>query len=540
MGSYANASNFKTNISVLNQDKYVIITTTELLDSLHCFKTWKEYLGFSVDIVTISWIDSEYSGVDLQEKIRNYLIDIYVDETPLYVLLVGSRITIPMRTCHPIPWEFPDYVLSDFYYADLTGEWNADEDGYFGEYDQDQVDFTAEAFVGRIPSDDPILVKSICRNIIFYENNVGAWKKNVLSLAAIIYYENMTAYNWTYERSDGATLMEECWEDIFKPNGFTHVSMYEKEGISPSTYDCNFSLLHENVCSEWTHGYGIVNMLGHSSADRVTRFIWDFDDGDNIPEIEEGELSYSTFLGYNDAQELTGELLPIVYSAGCSQFHTAYNMGREFLEQSAAVAYLGTTDISFYNITRVWNDERDGGAFSLDYFFFDYLINEGMKCGDALTYAKSYFADHFMFTYYDADWIYRCYSTLYGFTLYGDPALGMTSEVYDEISPTVSINAPLGHLYFFGQSAIPLPFGLTVAVGELPVCVSAFDDESGIALLQILINNELQNSTSNSSINWVWDQTGFGRRIVKIIVYDNAGNIVEEEIPVWVLNFNII
>ena len=50
---------------------------------------------------------------------------------------------------------------------------------------------------------------------------------------------------------------------------------------------------------------------------------------------------------------------PIVYSGGCSQLHGPNNMGRSFIENNAAVAYIGTTDIGFYNITRVWNDESD-------------------------------------------------------------------------------------------------------------------------------------------------------------------------------------
>lgn len=98
-------------------------------------------------------------------------------------------------------------------------------------------------------------------------------------------------------------------------------------------------------------------------------------------------------------------------------------MGRRFIENNAAVAFIGTTDIGYYNITRIWNDENDGGAFSVDYYFFKYFISQNQRCGDALSNSKVYFYDHFMFTEYDPDWIYRCYSTLYGFTLYGDPSL---------------------------------------------------------------------------------------------------------------------
>jgi len=456
-----------SSVAIESEKTYVIITTTELVSSVHSLQIWKEYLGYSVMVVTIDWIVLEYPGEDLQEQIRNYLINTYENGTPLYVLLVGSPSTIPMRTCHPIPWEYPDHMLTDFYYADLTGNWNADDDDYFGEYEHDQVDFTAEAFVGRIPSDDPLLVRAICQNIIRYENDEGDWKKNVLSLAAIIYFKNLIAFNWTYARSDGATLMEECYSDIFQPHGYTQVCMYEKEGISSSVYPCDFPLTYQNVISEWTKGFGIVNMLGHSTETKVTRFIWNSDDGDNIPEFENGELLYRDFLRYSNGKELGTDKPPIVYSAGCSQFHSVNNMGKEFLEQGAAVAYIGTTDLSFYNITRVWNDESDGGAFSLDYYFFDYLVNHEVKCADALSYAKSYFADHFMFNYYNADWIYRSLSTLYGFSLYGDPALGITTEKTDTTLPILDV--PSGYLYLFGRPLILLPGNRTIAIGNCPL-----------------------------------------------------------------------
>jgi len=219
--------------------------------------------------------------------------------------------------------------------------------------------------------------------------------------------------------------MEECRNDIFEPNDCICARMYETEGIRPSTYHYEYPLDRSNVLSEWTNNYGIVNMLGHSNERSATRFIWDHDDGDNIPEISEGELIYKDFLTSSDSQVLSMEKPPIVFSAGCSQLHGSINMGRRFIGNNAAVAFIGTTDIGYYNITRVWNDENDGGAFSVDYYFFYYLISQNQKCGDALGSSKIYFYNHFMFTEYDPDWIYRCYSTLYGFTLYGDPSLSL-------------------------------------------------------------------------------------------------------------------
>ena len=528
---------FQANNPSSHQFNYVIITTHDLENAVISLKTWKEYLGFSVEIVNTSWISINYTGKDMQEQIRNFLIDKYEEWDIGYVLIIGTRNTIPMRRCHPIPIVYDDSVFSDYYYSDLTGDWDADEDGHYGEYEDDEVDFIPEVSIGRIPSDDYDTVKHICQNIIKYESDTGTWKKNVLLLGAIIYYNNYEAYEWIYERSDGATLMEECRNDIFEPNGFSCVRMYETEGIRPSIYTYEYPLDRLNVLSEWGNGYGIVNMLGHANERFIQRFIWDHDDGDNIPEYSEGELISDNFLKSSDGEELSLEKPPIVFSAGCSQLHSSRNMGRTLMEDSAAVAFVGTTDISFYNITRIWNDEQDGGAFSLDYYFFDYLVSQNQKCGDALSNSKIYFLNNFMFNEYNPDWIYRCYSTLYGFTLYGDPSLGLTTEKIDSNPPTVHIEKPKEYFYVLDKEILPLFFGGTIILGDITVNIITTDYETDIEKIEIWIDNELKNTTEEKQYSWLWNDIIFGKHTIKAVAYDNSGNTATDAQEVWIFNF---
>jgi hypothetical protein len=519
---------------------YVIITTDDLKDAVLPLKTWKEYLGYTIEIITVSWIIDTYTGSDVQEQIRNFLIDTYSDWGIDYVLIVGSRNTIPMRICHPIPSVYPDYLETDYYYADLTGDWDADHDGYYGEYEDDDVDFLAELSIGRLPSDVPETVASICENIVTFESDSGDWKKNALLLGAIIYYENLESFEWVYERSDGATVMEECRSDIFEPHGFSCTRMYEADGIRPSTYTFDYPLERSTVISEWQKGYGIVNMLGHSNEKLASRFIWDHDDGDDIPEINEGELVYLDILRSTDARQLSLEKPPIVFSAGCSQLHTSNNMGRKFMESSAAVAYVGTTDLGFYNITRVWRDESDGGAFSLDYYFFDYLINDNESCGDALCHSKEVFLKRFMFTTYDPDWIYRCYSTLYGFTLYGDPSLGLFSEKKDENPPAITLVRPKNCAYIFDKEISFLPFSTPFIVGGITLNVTAMDAEAGVDSIEIWVDDDLKLDVHDTQVTWFWDELTYGRHHLQIVACDTAGNTATYDQEVVIFNFNIV
>jgi hypothetical protein len=350
-------------------------------------------------------------------------------------------------------------------------------------------------------------------------------------LAAIIYYENQETESGLRSRSDGATLMEACRTDFFEPNGFTATRMYEAEGISPSIYDYDYPLNHSNVLSEWTKGYGIINMIGHADNMIVLRSVWDHDDGDNI--AEPTELEYIRFLRYADSAQLNVEKPPIVYSLGCHQLSYSKNMGRVFLEAGAAVAFIGSTDISWYNISMVWNDERDGGGFSMNYYFFHYLINYNQKCGNALYNSKVYYYNNFMFTENNPQWIVRFYGNLFGFNLYGDPSLGLTMDKGDSSPPKISVEKPTEHLYLFDREIIPTLFGNTIVIGRITINVSSEDDESDISEIEFYVDDRLKSTVQEKPYTWLWDEITFGKHTLKVVAHDNAGNMAGEEIVVW-------
>jgi hypothetical protein len=121
---------------------YFIITTNDIVansDRLAGFIRLKQRFGYSVLVVT----EDDYDGLIGQppngraEKIRQWLINNYVPMD--YVLLIGNPDPafddIPMKMCwtrmyiEPEGFEYP----TDFFYADLTGNWDLDGDLHFGE-----------------------------------------------------------------------------------------------------------------------------------------------------------------------------------------------------------------------------------------------------------------------------------------------------------------------------------------------------------------------------------------------------------------------
>lgn len=114
-------------------------------NSINDFCQHKTQLGFNTHLITENHYGS-YTG-DRATQIRSWLVDNYIPLNLKYVLLIGDpnpvNGNVPMRLARPrcadtnsIKYADPDYdrdIPTDFYYADLTGNWDKDGDGSFGE-----------------------------------------------------------------------------------------------------------------------------------------------------------------------------------------------------------------------------------------------------------------------------------------------------------------------------------------------------------------------------------------------------------------------
>lgn len=147
-----------TSISTFAQDnKYeiddnidmIIITKEEFKQSFEEFIIFKAKFGYQVEIETIEQISIDYYGVDLAEKIRNYIIDMYNSENIEYVLLGGDYTVIPTKHMKPHT-ESPE-VVSDQYYSNLDAGFDNNGNGILCEID-DNVDNIPNVYIGRFPA----------------------------------------------------------------------------------------------------------------------------------------------------------------------------------------------------------------------------------------------------------------------------------------------------------------------------------------------------------------------------------------------------
>jgi hypothetical protein len=125
---------------------------------------WKTSKGVPTKIVNQTEFMT-YSGRDTQEKIRNCIKYYYNTYNIKWVLLAGDTNLIPIRYVYnPDTVIVPDFneekmgetdKPTDYYYADLTGNWDNNNNGRFGESlvyaSADEIDWDPEVYVGRFP-----------------------------------------------------------------------------------------------------------------------------------------------------------------------------------------------------------------------------------------------------------------------------------------------------------------------------------------------------------------------------------------------------
>jgi len=519
---------------------YVIITDNTLVNSItsSTFLPWKESLGFNIKILEISdSLIQDQIGDDSPSKIRNFLREYYQVWGINYVLIVGDHETIPMRYCYPDPdnhnfdiysWSNGGEVPTDYYYADLSksdGEsWDSDGDGYYGEFKEDNPDFKAEVYVGRIPTSDSLKIIYSLNKIVSYEQDTSDWKNNALQAGSMLFYKNEN-YQYNIDHDiDGATCLYAIEKDFM--NGWMINHLSEQEGLSPSKYRWD-PLTESDFTEDWRNGkYAVVNWAGHGSAVGVGRTIWDWDDGNDIPESAGNEIIGKPQI--NIWSQLEDDYPSIVFAVSCLVGYPELvgngNLGIDLLvEESfgAAVAICSATRPAAIAVNFT---QTHSGAEALCYEFNHYMINgpEGAEPIGVALYESKYYV-HYNFGW--DNWCYE-YQNMYNYNLYGDPS--MRREGISDSSSNIEIVYPDNGFYFNNNKIFP--FFTPIMIGDILIQTTTSED---IEYVEFYLDDVHIDTDIDYPYEWSWDEIDFFKHIVKVIAYNGLENQVEDELVIW-------
>lgn len=417
---------------------YVIITTNAIEASstkLSSFVTHKQNIGHSVLVVT----EDDFGGLTGQapnhraEKIRQWLINNYAAMWIEYVLLIGDPSPyesvgmaedIPMKMCHPemnqVEYDC-EPTPTDYFYADLTGNWDIDGDWYYGEWIHDYpvpggVDFTPEVYVGRIPvyDEEYTTLDSILQKIIDY----GTEPETSVTPGDISWRESiLMPMGFQASGYDGAMLAEQMKDDYLGAAGFSSWRMYQ-QGNGACSLDSTHTSEEElrgrpntpNVRNRWSsNDFGIVAWWGHGNP---TQAVVGYNDPPSY--CVDGMLLESP-----DCSVLDDTHPAFTYQCSCTNGYPEYSDNLQYaILKQGGIATVSATRPSWFS-PDVGYGEFDGSQTNsgIGYEYVDRLVQE-MTGGRALYQTKQSMTPN-----------HQCYlMNWYDFNLYGDPATSIISS----------------------------------------------------------------------------------------------------------------
>jgi hypothetical protein len=169
-------------ISVTDMYDILIITPSEFENTLQRFIDHKEVKGFTIKLTTLDDIPSGV-GDDVQEDIKYYIKDAIDNWDINYLILVGSGVKdaelFPVRYAHIPSGSYESSFPSDLYYADIYdgsmafSDWDADDDGKYGEFPQDisNMDIIPDVKLGKIPCNNKKELNNYIDKVIWYDTH---------------------------------------------------------------------------------------------------------------------------------------------------------------------------------------------------------------------------------------------------------------------------------------------------------------------------------------------------------------------------------
>ncbi len=248
--------------------QYLAITSDSLKNAsgeftLDTLLKLHESKGLSTKILTVESIDASYEGADLQEKIRNSIIDHYNNHGTIYVLLAGDTPIIPERMffMDEAAKGFRKELPTDSYYSCLDGSHNSDGDQKWGEssdgIDGGFPDMLADVYVGRFTVENSEELSNMVRKTVKHLN--GGTTSKVLLAGEHLGFGGISEY--------AKPSMEELWTggeaNGYHTRSFADEPELVKDTLYAEIFPKNKWYDSDIVKKINDNSVGIINHLGH-------------------------------------------------------------------------------------------------------------------------------------------------------------------------------------------------------------------------------------------------------------------------------------
>jgi len=478
-------------------------------DAVEPLKEWKEQKGVKTLILSNY---TAYPGTDGPEKIRNMIKEYYEKENIQWVLLAGDAEDdlLPIRKVYNPDVEKwkqrsedageANYKPTDFYYAELTGSWDKDNDGIWGEGGigpnedpndvNEEINWYPEVYVGRLPANDANQLEMMINKTLRYETHpfVGEWMNQML-LAGGISLHDTECQDCTDE--DEARLTQYIWQRYVKNEmNFTHLVKTTNSFTpsSPPEGSSQFELDKDNFDTEFNKGYSTVIFAGHGDPTSYT--------SKSI-----AEEVYSS----NDASGSTNTHMPsLVYGDACTtspyDISSDNNIGENLIkrENAGAIGYIGALRVTWYLQEDTKLEKLNRGNAKL--FWKEFFENGKYQPGKALYDSKVAYITSDYYTEGTGNIVYEFErKNVLTYCLLGDPEIDIyTDTPKDVLNPFTKdiYEGQLASITVLNNLSHPVPNArvhFKTADGKY---FTVYADETGEATFRLLPQaNEFYNVT---------------------------------------------
>jgi hypothetical protein len=393
-------------------------------------------------------VASRFSGRDLAEQIRNFVIFAHEEWGLEYLLLGGDEGLVPTRDCFVASYagSSRDTIPTDMYFGCLDGDWDANGNNVFGEMN-DGVDLLAEVAVGRACVNNAQEADLFAGKVVVYQDNPPQGFASKLLLPSEILWP---------DRGYSGDGTNDAIAALAHP-GTSIARMYETQGTLTrngleDSLNAGVGLVHH--CA---HGNEIVICCGHLN----------------------GEPPF-----YNwQARALTNaDRMPVYVAISCLVGAFDYDGSGGCLVEAFQWAEHGGTVAWVGNSRYGWGTPpMRGPSECLDVSFFEEVYGlDNPEIGPALATAKEE----------NAGWGNVSYGrwSIYELNLHGDPAMPVHSREPSEFivsHPPVVEGPQTLYVTVSSQAGYPVR-GMLVCARQSPnVYAWAYTDASGVAALEI-------------------------------------------------------
>jgi hypothetical protein len=247
----------------------LIITSSEFVDGYSEYCNYYNSIGLRNRIALVSDITAQMTGVDNQDKIRNYIIQEYQNNGIMMVVLGGDVNIIPYRGffCQVQSsslYESSD-IPADLYYSGLDGTWNDNGDGHWGEPGED--DLLPEIGISRMSFQTVDDLAHMVNKTLMYQQNPVLGEFHKVILAGEHLYDNPESNGSDYLELLIGTHSDNGYTTTCYPTNYDYTKLYEELGSwSPSglrnAINAGTSYVHHDGHANSTYvagWYGISN-----------------------------------------------------------------------------------------------------------------------------------------------------------------------------------------------------------------------------------------------------------------------------------------